>query len=575
MKTQQSRTHAHTPAKPPFFSRGTSKPRPFFQAKLDVGTPGDRFEREADSVADQVTSRGTAPPIQRMCSACAREDQSEERLRRQPEQEEEKLQAKSESGLGGSAQSGLQTRLRSSEGGGSPLPRPLLGEMNSAFGADFGAVRLHTGGQAAEMNRDLHAKAFTHGRNIYFNQGNFAPDSSSGKRLLAHELTHVVQQGYAEPSAAGSGLVQPQSAGEPELVQRDAEDDNFLLLLEELAWTNIPEDRVIDRMSRLTSTEAIVFIDNDWARDRCLSAFDNDEMYRAMRDIPHVDLHSRLSWLLEEGTSPDYAIEIILMSSSSEFAAVEADAEMMEELNDVLNYEKEINGVETQIDLTRQLLERQSVCGPDITGPLNDAVALAETRFGGWSSEEKHDRCLSLWGIETGAIAWDIDQLYNKNHRWILSYRPNCATEQFHSDAGGADELCGNTVEVNGHCFYAGSPNYVIFGKMMKLCHDFYSSQSTLASRAFRGKHTLAETRGLVNLYKGSSIATGFSASSNFRASLEFAENGYNGSNRRLLGDRPGCFPVCPSPYKGPAFTVRWSSYSADRDEGIQNLRDR
>jgi hypothetical protein len=66
--------------------------------------------------------------------------------------------------------------------------------MESAFGADFGAVRLHTGGQAAAMSRQLHAHAFTHGNDIYFNAGKFNPDSRDGKHLLAHELTHTLQQ---------------------------------------------------------------------------------------------------------------------------------------------------------------------------------------------------------------------------------------------------------------------------------------------------------------------------------------------------------------------------------------------
>ncbi|WP_371357582.1 DUF4157 domain-containing protein, partial [Hydrocoleum sp. CS-953] len=66
--------------------------------------------------------------------------------------------------------------------------------MESRFGADFGNVRVHTGSQSVQMNKELGAQAFTHGNDVYFNSGKFNPGSSSGKELLAHELTHTIQQ---------------------------------------------------------------------------------------------------------------------------------------------------------------------------------------------------------------------------------------------------------------------------------------------------------------------------------------------------------------------------------------------
>jgi hypothetical protein len=66
--------------------------------------------------------------------------------------------------------------------------------LSNALGADFSGVKVHTGQNAVEMNRSLNARAFTHGNDIYFNKGEYNPESSEGKRLLAHELTHVVQQ---------------------------------------------------------------------------------------------------------------------------------------------------------------------------------------------------------------------------------------------------------------------------------------------------------------------------------------------------------------------------------------------
>jgi len=70
-------------------------------------------------------------------------------------------------------------------------------EMSHSFGVDFGGVKVHDDTEAAHLNKELNALAFTHGNDIYFNAGKFEPENSSGKFLLAHELTHVVQQGAA------------------------------------------------------------------------------------------------------------------------------------------------------------------------------------------------------------------------------------------------------------------------------------------------------------------------------------------------------------------------------------------
>ena len=93
----------------------------------------------------------------------------------------------------------LGKKLKSSSGKGSPLPEKTRLEMEQAFGLDFSKVRIHTDQKAIEMCKSLGAQAFTNGINIYFNTGKFNPDSSQGKKLLAHELTHVVQQKNPAP----------------------------------------------------------------------------------------------------------------------------------------------------------------------------------------------------------------------------------------------------------------------------------------------------------------------------------------------------------------------------------------
>ncbi len=91
--------------------------------------------------------------------------------------------------------SNLESNLNSTKGGGSILPSTTKSEMESGFGADFSSVKIHTDSKAVQMNQQLGSQAFATGNNIYFNEGKFSPNSQSGKHLLAHELTHTVQQG--------------------------------------------------------------------------------------------------------------------------------------------------------------------------------------------------------------------------------------------------------------------------------------------------------------------------------------------------------------------------------------------
>jgi hypothetical protein len=179
---------------------------------LPIGSPDDPFEREADAIADQVMRQSEAPPAEQ------REEEKVQTkplagsipplVRRKPEQEEDSasaaasapeeqlLQNKIEPGAPSPAVSpAVESWLQASQGGGTPLPTRTREEMEAGFGTDFGGVRVHTDAEAVQLNRELGAQAFTHGNNLYFNAGKYNPASSDGRRLLAHELTHTVQQG--------------------------------------------------------------------------------------------------------------------------------------------------------------------------------------------------------------------------------------------------------------------------------------------------------------------------------------------------------------------------------------------
>ncbi len=176
---------------------------PFTQAKLTIGKPNDRYEQEADAVADRVVAMPNkvsnltpdlqAKPLSKTITKLAQRQVGSVQPKRL--QRLSKVQKQGDGRL--KASSDVASRLNSSQGRGSNLDENTQSEMESNFGADFGNVRVHTGSEAAQLSQDLGAKAFTHGSDIYFNQGQYNPNSSEGKHLLAHELTHTVQQGQA------------------------------------------------------------------------------------------------------------------------------------------------------------------------------------------------------------------------------------------------------------------------------------------------------------------------------------------------------------------------------------------
>lgn len=131
------------------------------QAKLVVGAAGDPFEREADRVAEQVMRTPDADPAG-----------------------------------GTTAPPVVEEVVRDA---GRPLDAGARAFLEPRFGHDFGGVRVHTDSRAAESAGAVHAQAYTVGPHVVFGEGKYAPGSESGMRLLAHELTHVVQQGAAAP----------------------------------------------------------------------------------------------------------------------------------------------------------------------------------------------------------------------------------------------------------------------------------------------------------------------------------------------------------------------------------------
>jgi ribosomal protein L12E/L44/L45/RPP1/RPP2 len=173
------------------------------QAKLKIGAENDPFEQQADAMADKIVNKENSleqDKTQTQNTIQKKEEKKDEKTiqkKSAPEKindkKEEKIQKKS-NGEAHSASPSLQSQLNSSKGGGQPLSEPSRQSMESGFGNDFSNVRVHSDSGAAQMNKELGSHAFTHGNDIYFNEGKYNPGTRDGDHLLAHELTHTIQQ---------------------------------------------------------------------------------------------------------------------------------------------------------------------------------------------------------------------------------------------------------------------------------------------------------------------------------------------------------------------------------------------
>ena len=181
------------------------------QAKLRVGADDDPLEREADRVAEAVVSGAAAPgAVQRKCAAC---EEEEREVRRSPAYFEPVRGGCPACG-GQGAEAGVEVQRSAAgpaptapagpsppgvSGAGAPLDRGVRAALEPRFGFDFGDVRVHADGPAARSAAELNARAYTMGRHVVFGASEYRPDTPGGLRLLAHELTHVVQQAEGGP----------------------------------------------------------------------------------------------------------------------------------------------------------------------------------------------------------------------------------------------------------------------------------------------------------------------------------------------------------------------------------------
>ena len=210
---------------------------PFIQPKLSISNPDDQYEREADAMADKVMRMENPgiqlkplciSSVQRKCAECEEEEKKPVQ-RKQVDQEcsldwsqsakgfsefnlshyndfvqrkctdcedeeKEQLQRK-EINKTESSDNVLENYVGSLPGSGQPLPTEMRKFYEPRFGYDFSGVKIHTDAIAAKSAQSINALAYTSGHSIVFNNGQYSPYTDAGKHLLAHELTHIIQQG--------------------------------------------------------------------------------------------------------------------------------------------------------------------------------------------------------------------------------------------------------------------------------------------------------------------------------------------------------------------------------------------
>ncbi len=189
-----------TPPKPP-------KLPPLQRRGLKVGEPNDQYEQEADLVARQVVNK-----IQRESLEGEEETVIQPKLS-YPSGLHRKLVIQRQAIQGGEASEEITREINQAQSGGQSLPKPLRMKMENAFGSDFSGVKVHTDSTSDTLNRSLSSRAFTTGNHIFFKKGEYRPHAHEGQELIAHELTHVVQQGgssiqRAVPSLVNSTMLQ-------------------------------------------------------------------------------------------------------------------------------------------------------------------------------------------------------------------------------------------------------------------------------------------------------------------------------------------------------------------------------
>lgn len=529
------------------------------QTKLQIGNPNDIYEQEADKVADQVMAASPNATI----------SDGPIQIQRLPRQMTKQGDV--------SAPASVDKTLA---GSGKMLGPVLMQDMSQHFGYNFSQVRIHSGEEARQSAQDVKAHAYTVGHNIVFGAGKFAPETQEGRHLLAHELTHVVQQSGSE-NAVQSGAHEKNGASNiNNLASLTTSKDSSLKVQRRVGDpAQRPPSLPCQAANSLPHSPAIidVLFPNggavlDATQKNQISSFvaswhamggntpvqvdgfastDGSEISNWELSCQRAqNVAAELSTPSSGGASgiPSGSITFVAQGETDEFSASDAAPNRRVTINTPAPQPAPTPPPTPVVPPTTPEPATNGVCGPDVTAEVTAAVANTRSTYAGWNNTDKRSACDALDSLVTGAAAWDIMELHNQG--WILGYRPACATQ-------GATPPCGSTVKIGSDCYYAGSPNYVIFGVMCQLCNSHFTSIGDVPAA---DRFTQSKMQYWINFYKGTGPLGISTPSGNFGPSRDWANAGYTlwPASSAPAGDRNNCAPTCPTAYTGGAFTVHW-----------------
>ena len=406
------------------------------QTKLTINQPGDAYEVEADGIADRVM-RMPEPAVQRKC-ACGgtcNECQEEESTHVQ------RLHTSAAvTRLASDAPASIANVLSAR---GEPIDFAARSFLEPRFGADLSAVRIHRDANAAKSAHDIQALAYTVGQNVVFGRGQYAPGTSAGRRLLAHELVHVMQQGSA-PRVQRQLVSREQPSAKPPEEELYVAGDKARAYWQLSAPERAEINRRVDEMFRKETGKSHAdpkdpTMKNKWLRLRDQLMAERLKATKAGKPVPVC------------GPNVTAPIATVVSKLKSLFHGWSR---------------------------TKKAAHCNALVEPPQAAFAWDIVQLHKNKWILWY------RCPHP--SSSCPIADDKPA------------HPVCAT-------WGQDPQCGSTVQVGKDCYYAGSANYVVFGVMCKLCRDFLTKNPT--TRFFGGmQFTEGEMVTLVELYKAGGL---------------------------------------------------------------------
>ncbi|MCT7973038.1 eCIS core domain-containing protein [Laspinema olomoucense] len=263
---------------------------PPIQPKLTIGAPDDKFEQEADTIARKVVKQISAPTPPDAKgdggSSVQRQMFSTPSIMRLTVQRREAIE-------GGEASSDLESSISQAKSGGSPLDNAIRPKMESAFGTDFSSVRVHTDANSDTLNRSISARAFTTGQHIFFKKGEYNPSHSGGQELIAHELTHVVQQNSSkvQPKLESTRIqrtptVQNAPAVDPGKINQAAE-----YLREAMEGWGTDEDLIMRTLDNKTAAELAAI------EEKYLEMYGRTLEYDLRDELSGKDLNQAMGYL--------------------------------------------------------------------------------------------------------------------------------------------------------------------------------------------------------------------------------------------------------------------------------------